>query len=341
MQKLMKIALLSMALAVVAAGCGAVQPLTGQAENKQTPVQVVPVETGSLYLQSDIIGTTQPSAESSVTPKMGGELVELYVEKNKTVKKGAVLGRIDSVDLNLQLELAQLNLEQAQLQYKNMNMTNADDVQLEQARSNVEQARIRVKQAEMALDNADIIAPISGTVVEVNGKVGEMAAAGNPLFKIVNLHPIQIKASIGATDMLKLQKKKEMNLSLPDIGKTLTAQITHISPVAQNGFYTAEFEANNADGAIKSGMTAILSMEEALVSDALLVPTRSIVDRGSESFIFVVREGVAIEVPVEVVESQSAKSAVKGDVSEGEQVVVKGQLTLSAGDQVKVIKEAQ
>lgn len=330
-----------MALAVVAAGCGAGQPLSGQVENKQTPVQVVSAEMGALYLQSDIIGTTRPSAESGVPPKMSGELAELYVEKNESVEKGTVLGRIDSVDLDLQLELAQINLEQAQLQYKTSNMMNVDEVQLEQARSNVEQALIRVKQAEMALDNADIVAPISGTIVEVNAKEGELVSAGNPLFKIVNLHPIQIKASISTADMLKLQNRKEMSLSLPDIGKTMKAQITHLSPIAQNGFYTVEFEADNPDGAIKSGMTAILSMEEALVSNALLVPTRSIVDRGSESFVFVIRGGVAVEVQVEVVESQSEKSAVKGDVNEGEQVVIKGQLTLSDGDQVKIIEEAQ
>lgn len=311
-------------------------------EEQATPVQVTQIQKGNLSQRSEIIGTAVPSKEADVYPKMTGELVQVAVKDNDQVAKGAVLARIDSDNLRIQLELEQLALDQAQSQYKDLLRSNAPESQLEQVENNVRQIQLRIQLAQNNMNHSVISAPIAGTVASANMQAGDFVSTGAPVAKIVQLNPIRIKASLSTNQMLALQQLEEVQVALPDVNISGQARIVNLSNVADNaGFYTLEAEMDNAEGVIKSGMMAKLQLESAIVQDELIVPTSAIIEKGGISYVFVVRDSRAAEVPLTILESQSDVTAVEGDLSEGENIVVKGQYTLSDGGLVHIVEGAE
>src|SRR5690606_38921175 len=140
-----------------------------------------------LTLQSEIIASALPSADVHVIPKMGGELLELSVVKDQPVRKGDILGRLESRSLSIQLEMERLGLEQAQNQYKDAHNAGAPKSQLDQLQMGVKQAQLRVELAELNMKNAAIHAPIDGKVVEIGAEPGELVGQTSPFARIVSL----------------------------------------------------------------------------------------------------------------------------------------------------------
>ncbi|MFD3273700.1 efflux RND transporter periplasmic adaptor subunit [Paenibacillus dendritiformis] len=332
-------------LGAALAGCSsppAEEPAQGAEQEKETPVQVAVVEKGSLSQQNEIIGTANPSRSVDIIPKLNGELVRLNVKKGDMVSKGATLGIIDADDLEVQLKLEQFSLEQAQDQYKTLHNAQASDLELDQAKRSIEQAQLRVKQASNRLADATLKAPMSGQVIRVAAEAGEFVTSTSPLFTIVSTNPVKFSANVSANQMLLLQNRKETKVEVPDVGKAFTARITYLSPVAnEGGFYALETQADNAKGEIKPGMTAKFIVDQEVLKDALLVPTEAIVEKNGESHVFIVKNGRAVEEAVEVLEAQSKMTAVKGNLQAKDQIVIKGQMTLSDGNKVKIIEGAR
>lgn len=327
-----------------ATGCGspeAEQPMQGVQE-KETPVQVAAVQKGALNQTNEMIGTASASRSVEVIPKLSGELRSVNVKKGDTVSKGETLASVKADDLDIQLRLEQLGLEQAQDQYKTLHNAQASELELDQAKRSIEQAELRIQQASNRKADASIKAPISGQVVRVAAEQGEIAAGTSPLFTIVSTNPIKFTANVSANQMLLLQNRKEVKVELPDLGKTMNAHITFLSPVAnESGFYALETQAENKKDEIKPGMTAKFLVDQQVLKDALLVPTEAIVEKNGTSHVFVIRDGQAVEEAVEVLEAQSKLTAVKGNLQPNDQVVVKGQLTLTSGNKVKIVEGAR
>ena len=334
---------LALTLSAVLTGCTpqSEQPLQG-AQEKETPVQVAPIEIGALSLQNEIIGTANPNKTIDVIPKLNGELSKLNVKKGDYINKGASLGSINAEDLEIQLQLEQFALEQAQDQYKNTHNAAPAEMELDQAKRSVEQARLRVKQAQNRIDDAYLKAPISGQVIRVAAEEGGFVTSTSPLFTIVSTNPVTLTANVSANQMLLLQDRKEAKVEIPDLGKSFPSKITYLSPITnESGFYTLEAQADNKDDVIKPGMVAKFIVDQELLKDALLIPTESIVEKNGSAHIYIVKDGRAVEKAVEVLESQTKMSAVKGDFHKNDQVVVKGQITLSDGNKVKIIEGAR
>lgn len=335
-------AILVFSFGLALAACSQSSPQNGQVQEKPVPVQVASIQKGSLSQKQEIYGVASANAEANVMPKMNGELTKLDVQVNQFVEKGASLGVIDHESLQIQVKMERFALEQALEQYRDLSRAGAGQKELDQASRGVEQAKLRVQLAEINVGNAYMKSPISGHVVSVNAKQGEFVSAGGPLFRIVSMDPVKISANVNAAQMLQFREQQQIPVSIPDLGKSFTAKITHLAQVANEaGFYKVEAELPNPDTGIKPGMTAVFVIEHELVKDAMLVPTKAIVEKGGASTVFIVSDGKAVEKRVEVIEAQSELTAITGELSEQDRVVVKGQLSISDGKQVNLVEGAQ
>lgn len=333
--------------AIFATACAApAEQTVTEAPEKETPVQVAKVTKGALNLQNEIVGTVEPSAAVDIYPKLNGDLQKLNVKKGDNVSKGAVLAEVSASALRDQLELDQSSLELAQKQYKNLYSSglngNAVSDQLTQAEISMEQAELRLKQTKKNLADAVITSPISGQVVNVNSELGEFVSPQAPLFTVVTLNPITLSAKLSANQMQKFLNETEANVLIPDLNQIVQAEITYLSPVTdQTGFYPIEARVANDDLTIKPGMITKFQLEEQLVQDQLLVPTAAIVEKSGSSYVYQIVDGRAVQKEVAIVETQSELTAVKGELSEDDMIVVRGQTTLTDGSKVKLIEGAQ
>jgi membrane fusion protein (multidrug efflux system) len=205
-----------------------------------------------------------------VTPRIGGKIAEMLVHDNQRVEAGQTVVKLDTVDLETELLIAQRNLEvvenrtaaasesaavtqaqaaglRAQLDYATKQKEREARLQLSAAASQsaydeaqmrwqslsqqleaarrqrreillglgkdgsqgtvaeVELARAQVRMAQQQLDHAVLRAPIRGFVTRKRVEVGQVVAAGQPLFAVVPLDDLYVTANFKETQLTNIR----------------------------------------------------------------------------------------------------------------------------------------
>ncbi|GAB4073171.1 hypothetical protein GCM10028778_07620 [Barrientosiimonas marina] len=183
-----------------------------------------------------------------------------------------------------------------------------------------------------------INARTDGEITNLNVQENDMASQEKPLMVIADFDPMTLSYTVTADEQQDLGTDDTYTAVID--GTEYDAAITSVGSMPDDtGLYPVKASVDNADGNILAGMISKLIVPKKKVSDSLIVPTEAVVTESGETFVYVVEDDKAVKKDVTVKESQSKKSAVKGDVKEGDQVVVNGLLTLSDGADVDVVQE--
>lgn len=160
-----------------------------------------------------------------------------YLDAKK--KYEDLLTPLDEIDLALarsELVLAEARLRQAeQERLKWLNGPDADD--LEAANARLRAAEAGLAAARTAMQGAEVLAPMSGTIVDLNVKPGESAISGQTLAVIADLSQWVVDTQdLGEGDVVRIQPGERVSLSLdayPDV--TLDGVVEAVSQ-----YYTEE-----------------------------------------------------------------------------------------------------
>jgi RND family efflux transporter MFP subunit len=190
------------------------------------------------------------------------------------------------------------------------------------------QEQMKALQTAPANSNYEVIAPISGTVVEVKKSPGEEVHAGEAILEIVALDRVWVEAPIFEKDLGRLKKGVTATFTTaayPD--KEFHGQLVNIGSVvdAQSRAATAVFEVNNAAGDLKLGMQANLRLGVGEKTTVLLVPREAILDNEGKKIVYVLRTGEEFERRDVVVGDEYGDNvAIVSGVKTGERVVTQG-----------------
>ncbi|WP_079528231.1 efflux RND transporter periplasmic adaptor subunit [Halobacillus hunanensis] len=219
--------------------------------------------------------------------------------------------------------------------------------QLEQARIGIDQAELQVEQAQVQLNQAEeqganeaITAPASGEISSLKAGEGDMVTNQQPFATIVSLDPMTVTAAVTAEQLGLFSEGEELQVRIDTLEEPVTSTISYVPSVPdETGLYPVEATIENPDKTIKPGMMATFLLPETVVEDTLIVPTDAVAEEGGQSYIYQVVDQKAVRVDVEVIESQTEQTAISGDVNREAPVVTSGQLTLSDGANVTIMKE--
>ena len=215
--------------------------------------------------------------------QVSGQISDLFVDFNDTVKKGQLLARIDPTLQEQAVADAQASLERARAQYlqtqrdanRSGELLSAGLVarsEFENADSSMDVARANVKSAQVALDRArrnleytSIHAPIDGVVVERNVDHGQTVAASlsaPQLFLIANdLTHMQILASVGESDIAKIKEGQKVKFTVQALARETfegTVQQVRLQSATNENVvnYTVVVAVQNPEKKLLPGMTA-------------------------------------------------------------------------------------
>lgn len=349
---------------LISAGCGMQASNPDEEVEQVTPVIAEEVKRGDLSITNEMVGVVMPDKQMAIIPEAQGKLEQLHVKKGDIVEVGQEIAVIDSSDLslNLQMEQANLTVTKTQLDAARSRARQAEDaaknelregqtsvqtkenleqaaIAVRQAEANVQQAELRVSQAQKRMRDATVTAPMAGEITSVEVEVGEMVSPQAPLMMITSQKSPKIRAEVSSEQLELFAHTETVQVYVPSLGQELTGKVNYIPHASeQNGLFAVEIEVPDADK-LKFGSAAVLKVTELAIKDTLIIPTRAVVERGEDVHVFVVEDGAAVKKPVQLLEVQSDLSAVEGDLSEGDLLIVKGQLTLSDGNKVRLIEE--
>lgn len=205
-------------------------------------------------------------SESTITADASGTVASLSVSEGSRVSVGTVVARLSSTETENQVTNSKLSLEQQQLSYQ----------------STVDK-----------LDDYTITAPIDGTIITKNIKVGDTLDATNgqtTLAVIYDLSYLTFDISLDELDVNEVAVGQKVNItcdSLTDAG-TFEGTVTKVSVAGttQNGVttYPVTVRIDDAPDGLLPGMNvdATIVVEES--KDALTVPVAA-VQRGNTVYV--------------------------------------------------------
>lgn len=287
--------------------------LAGCNRDRQPPrmpaseVGVITVKTTNVALESELSGRTAAHLVSEVRPQVSGIIKERRFEEGADVRAGQILYVIDPSTYQTALDQAEADLAHAQalvtvsklrderyaalMEMQGVSKQDADDTHATylQALASVAQKKASLESARINLDYTQVKAPISGRIGKSTVTAGSLVTANqeDALATIRVLDPMYVDLTQSSTQLLKLRKlpgtegirSRRVRLKLEDGSQysevgSLKFQEVAVDPATGSVILRAQFP--NPDGVLLPGMYVQAVLDEAVESDALLVPQQSI-----------------------------------------------------------------
>lgn len=208
---------------------------------------------------------------------------------------------------------------------------------LEAAKVQVEQARVGYDMALNTLKDMTITSPIDGVVSMKNIEKGALVSNAAPAFNIVDISKVYVDIGVLENVYTNIDVGDEFNVVIESIGaKEFDAKVVNVSPNIdpRTNTYMIRLSLDNEDMRLRGGMLARVRVITDRKEDVYMIPIDAIMQEAGDSIIYVVEQGRAKRKSIEVGIFDEELVEVKGDLSQGDLVVVRGQNFLE--DDVKV-----
>ncbi|MCX7168783.1 MAG: efflux RND transporter periplasmic adaptor subunit, partial [Proteobacteria bacterium] len=291
-----------------------------------------------------LTGNLQALNQTLVRAKVAGEIKEALVREGEAVKKGQVLARFDTVDLQSRLNEKIANLEgaRAQLSLAEKNQKNNQSLLQQKYISQnaydntqssflVSQATLKSYQAQVdlarnALNDAVVRSPMEGSVAKRHVQPGEKVSQDTPLFAIVDLSRMELQAPVPASEIGNVRVGQEATIRIDgNDGKIYSGRVERISPASEAGSRSINVYVAiaNAELTLKGGMfaTGVLHLSKTL--PVLAMPLSAIRNENGQAYVITLEAGKLARHPVELgrTAEQDGLVEIRSGLAEHAQVV--------------------
>jgi RND family efflux transporter MFP subunit len=333
-------------------------PAVAEPTSAALTVTVAPAERVQWPIEFAANGVISPWQEASVGAQTAGlRLLEVGVNVGDVVKRGELLARFD--DSLLRAEVTQLRAsvdearataaqadanEQRVLLLKGSGGISEQEILQNVTRSRTARAQVDVARAmlvakELQLGFAEVRAPDDGQISARSATLGAVSSTGQELFRLVRQRRLEWRGELTASQLSRVSPGQRVTLDLAD-GHTATARIRQTAPLldAQTrlGIAYADIDPGSQarGGMYASGRIAVGA------SEALVVPSRSVVIRDGRSLVYRTKgEDAASRVMAQAVTTgrrEGEHVEITQGLEPGAAVIVQGAGMLNDGDTVRI-----
>ena len=196
-------------------------------------------------------------AERTLTAQAAGTVTSINVQEGSEVAKDDIILGLSGDDLTESIQSASESLRSAEISMQNLQDT---------------------------MNNYTITAPISGTIIEKDAKVGDAVKTGDTLCIVYDLSYLEMSINVDELQISSISVGQQVQITadaVPD--KTYVGTVTRVSMKgASNGgttTYPVSIRIDDTDG-LRPGMNANAEIVVAEANNALVVPNAAVV-RGS------------------------------------------------------------
>ncbi|MBW2646355.1 MAG: efflux RND transporter periplasmic adaptor subunit [Deltaproteobacteria bacterium] len=323
------------------------------------PVEVAPVTEEMVSEQVTLVGTTEPKIKSIIAAEVEGLVKSFPVKEGDYVKKGAVLVRLRSTNLNIRLKAALAAKEEAKARYRFAKEELARSEKLKDANSiaakrydqtlyefqALEQQVLRyeaeIEELKDSIRKKKVIAPFSGFIAEEHTEVGEWIKKGGKVVTLIDLSLIRITVDLPERYIMEIRPDSAVQVmvsaySMKPVSGTISAILPEGHPDSRT--FPVRLDVPNRKLKLKSGMEARVVFNLGTKTKAMLVPKDAVVTANGGRLVFVVNSGTAHSVNIKIIGTYGVNVAVDGLLKPGDRVVIRGNERLRPGQHVTVVQ---
>ena len=284
------------------------------------------VTEGTFTTTVEAKGQLMPISASVVSPSVDGTVAQINAQAGQNVNEGDVLMTIKNDELDIAVAEAKRAVAAAQEDLKNAQAAlaaaqaaptldadgataptdaTADASAVSSAQRNLASAQATLDQANAKAAERTVKAPSSGSIVELNAKVGATVtggmvmgegdtSGGKQCMQIADLSKMKVTVQVGEKDIAKIAVGQSANVTypaFPDIVSqgTVTAIASVANSDAANGggssvTFNVDILIEAPDSRLKPGMTAEVSVVTEQLDDVVMVPTMALMTEDGEHY---------------------------------------------------------
>lgn len=284
------------------------------------------VTEGTFTTTVEAKGQLKPISASVVSPSVDGTVEKINVQAGQSVNEGDVLMTIKNDALDSAVSEAQRAVAAAQEDLNNAKVAlaaaqaapttdsdgstgpsdaNANANAVSTAQRNLASAQATLEQATAKAAERTVKAPSSGSIVELNAKVGATltggmimgesdTSGGKQCMQIADLSKMKVTVQVGEKDIAKIAVGQSANVTYPAFPDIVSqGTVTAIASVANSDSgsgsggsvtFNVDILIEAPDSRLKPGMTAEVSVVTEKLDDVVMVPTMALMTEDGEHY---------------------------------------------------------
>lgn len=287
------------------------------------------VTEGTFTTTVEAKGQLKPISASVVSPSVDGTVASIDVQAGQTVNEGDVLMTIKNDELDRNVAEAQRAVAAAQEDLANAQKAAAaaqadpatdatagaaagaasgdttDTSAISGAQRNLASAQATLDQANAKAAERTVTAPSSGSIVELNAKVGATVtggmimgegdtSGGKQCMQIADLSKMKVTVQVGEKDIAKIAVGQSADVTYPAFPDIVSqGTVTAIASVANTDSsyggggsvtFNVDILIESPDARLKPGMTAEVSVVTEKLDDVVMVPTMALMTEDGENY---------------------------------------------------------
>ena len=313
----------------------------GPQANVTPNVEVISATSKDVAQESSYSSTVEAFATNNIMPQAGGRIRKINAEVGDYVTKGQVLAEMD----RLQLEQLELQIQNDEIEFKRLKAL-YEEGGLSQSDFETAELGYKVRKTnyQNLLENTILRTPITGFVTARNFDQGDMFSMSAPLFTVQQVVPVKLLVGISENEYTKVKKGQSVAIKADALpGRSFTGKVERLYPTIDAATHTfrAEVHVANTDRVLRPGMYARVTVNYGS-NHSIVVPDLCIVKQEGtgQRFVYLLKADNTVSyVPVTLGRHIGMEYEVLEGISEGDQVVYKGQAALKDGVKVVVLNK--
>ncbi len=314
-------------------------------------VSLYKIESQSFSHFVELQGSVETDQNIVVYPEFSGILQSFKVSMGEKVTKGQTVAIIDDGGLRKQLAQVEQKAKLSKTTYEKRkrlwDQKIGSEIDFLAAETQYLADADMVKQMQEQVEKTVVTAPFTGIIDETLADEGQLVAPGTtPLFRIVNLSEMFIKADVPEKYISSISKGRSVKVDLPVLDTMINTTVQKVSNYINPANRTFRIELNvpNNGGLIKPNLTAKLMVNDYQNEKALLIP-QSIISENSEGKQYVYRTtsndgktAIATKAFIETGVKQGDLIEVLSGLNADDYVIQEGARTVQDNQEVQIIK---
>jgi RND family efflux transporter MFP subunit len=314
----------------------------GPARAGGTPVVAAPVKQQVLSDVVTAIGSARGIQSVALAPGVSGRLLTLHVAPGDMVQQGDLVAELDAEAAQLAVQRAELVLADARTTLERIDRLAgsgaATNLQRQDAELALRTAELALQSAERDLADHQLTAPIGGIVGLIEVQVGDLISPNSEVTRIEDRSSLILDFRVPERVTALIRTGDEVSVSaVATPNEMIEGKITAIDNRVDEASRTLRVQASidNTQDALRSGMAFRVALQFTGAEYPAVDPLA--IQWGSEgAFIWVVRAGKAMQLPIRILQRNADAVLVDTALEPDDLVVTEGVQALRPGADVAV-----
>ena len=305
----------------------------------------------------DASGYVTARMQATVSSKITGKVLEVFIEEGMFVEKGQILAQLDDSSVQAELNFAKTQLKEAQRVFNRTSELRKDNLasqaSLDAAESQVDGLKARLDISKQIVADMQIRAPFSGVVINKAAQPGEMispVSAGGGFTRtgigtIVDMSSLEVEVDVNESYINRVQPGQPAITNLNAYPNwDISSEVIAIIPTADRNKATVKVRIGllEKDARVLPDMGAKVSfLKDQVIEtpeklEGVMIPSSSLVKEGNLSYVFVIQNGLIRKTKVTVGNLSSNFSRITNGIEVGDNVVTDPNNELQNGQEVLI-----